>query len=83
MFPMSGSAFAIDALEADHPLIVRYLTKREGVPCVTKHDGSTLPIDRSLAVLHHCVEVIDEGIATQLSEGIRSKLGRLASSHMQ
>jgi hypothetical protein len=83
MFPMSGMAFAIDALEADHPLIVRYLTKREGIPCVTKRDGSTVPIDRSLAVLHHCVEVIDEGIATQFSDGIRSKLGRLASGHMQ
>lgn len=83
MFAMSGSAFAIDALDAEHPLIVRYLTKREGVPCVTKRDGSTIPIDRSLVVLHHCIEVIDEGIATRFSEGIRSKLGRLASGHLQ
>ncbi|TKA44526.1 hypothetical protein B0A55_13775, partial [Friedmanniomyces simplex] len=78
MFPVSGPSFAIDALPADHPLIVRYLTKREGLPCVSKRHGSSMPIDQAFAMLQHCVEVIDEGAATRFSDGIRSKLERLS-----
>lgn len=78
MFPVPGPSFAIDALPPDHPLIVRYLTKREGVPCVTKRDGSQLGIDRSFPILQHCVEVIDEGASSRFSDGIRNKLDRLS-----
>ena len=77
MFPVPGPSFAIDALPADHALIVRYLTKREGVPCVTKRDGSQIGIDHAFTVLQHCIEVIDEGAATRFSDGIRAKLERL------
>ncbi|CAK3988559.1 transcriptional regulator [Lecanosticta acicola] len=76
--PVPGPSFAIDALAADHPLIVRYLTKREGVPCVTKRDGSQMALDRAYPVLQHCIEVIDEGAATRFSDGIRAKLEKLA-----
>jgi hypothetical protein len=72
-----GPSFAIDALTADHPLIVRYLTKREGVPCVTKRDGSQMGLDRAFPVLRHCVELIDEGAATRFSDGVRAKIERL------
>ena len=78
MLSVPGPSFAIDALPADHPLIVRYLTKREGVPCVTKRGGSQMSIDQAFLVLQHCVEVIDEGAATRFSDGIRAKLERLA-----
>lgn len=78
MFSVSGPSFAIDALPADHPLIVRYLTKREGVPCVTKRDGSQMPIDQAFPMLQHCLEVIDEGAVTRFSDGIRAKIERLA-----
>ena len=78
MFPVPGPSFAIDTLPADHPLIVRYLTKREGVPCVTKRDGSQIGIDQPFSVLQHSVEIIDEGASTRFSDGIRAKLERLA-----
>jgi len=78
LFPVPGPSFAIDALPADHPLIVRYLTKREGVPCVSKRDGSQMAIDQAYPMLLHCIETIDEGISTRFSDGIRSKLNRLA-----
>ncbi|GAB7361202.1 hypothetical protein MBLNU230_g1265t1 [Neophaeotheca triangularis] len=78
MFPVAGPSFAIDALPADHPLIVRYLTKREGVPCVTKRDGSQMAIDQAFAVLQHCIEVVDEGASSRFSDGIRGKLERLS-----
>lgn len=78
MFPVTGPSFAIDELAADHPLIVRYLTKREGIPCVTKRDGSQMALDRAFHVLQHCVEVIDESASTRFSDAIKSKLERLS-----
>jgi len=78
MFPVPGPSFAIDALTPEHPLIVRYLTKREGVPNVTRRDGTQLGIDQSSLILQHCVDVIDEGAATRFSQGVRSKLDRLS-----
>lgn len=78
LLPVPGPSFAIDALPADHPLIVRYLTKREGVPCVTKRDGSQISIDHAFIVLRYSIDVIDEGAATRFSDGIRSKLERLS-----
>jgi hypothetical protein len=80
LFPVPGPSFAVDGLLADHPLVVRYLTKREGAPTLSKRDGSQMAIDNGFAVLMHCVEVIDEGVPTNFSDGIRSKLQRLARS---
>lgn len=78
MFPVPGPSFAVDNLPAEHPLISRYLTKREGVPTLTKRDGSQLGMDNAFAVLTHCIDVVDEGYATRFSDGIRGKLERLA-----
>jgi hypothetical protein len=80
MFPVPGPSFAIDTLMPDHPLIVRYLTKREGVPCLTRRDGTQIGIDQALPILHQCVDVIDEGAVTRFSDGIRAKLDGLARS---
>jgi len=78
LFPVPGPSFAVDSLPPDHPLVVRYLTKREGLPTLTKRDGSQIPMDNAFTILSHCVNVIDEGIATRFSDGIRGKLERLA-----
>jgi len=75
-----GPQFAIDALAPDHPLIIRYLTKREGVPCVTRRDGTNVTIDERFSLLRHCIDVIDEGASTRFSDGIRSKLETLSRS---
>ena len=78
LFPVSGPSFAVDALPAEHPLVVRYLTKREGVPTLTKRDGTQIPLDHAFTVLSHCLDVIDDGVATRFTDGIRNKLERLA-----
>ncbi|KAF2429557.1 transcription factor Cmr1 [Tothia fuscella] len=78
LFPVPGPSFAVDSLAPDHPLIIRYLQKREGVPTLTKQGGSQIPLDHAFTILSHCVEVIDEGISTRFSDGIRNKLERLA-----
>jgi len=72
------NSFAIDALPPDHPIVMRYLNQREGTPALTKRDGSFLQLGNPFAVLFHCVDVIGDGVATRFTDGIRSKLERLA-----
>jgi hypothetical protein len=74
----SNVTFAVDGLPAEHPLIIRYLTMRKGIPTLTKRDGSSLTLDHGFTVLSHCIDVIDEGVATRFSDGIRGKLEKLA-----
>ncbi|CAN9155344.1 unnamed protein product [Alternaria alternata] len=74
----SNTAFSVDRLSADHPTILRYMSRREGIPTLTKRDGSPVPLDNGFAVLSHCIDVLDEGVATRFSDGIRSKLEKLA-----
>lgn len=76
-FPQSNT-FAVDGLPAEHPILARYLSRMEGVPTLTKRDGSSIQIDHAYTVLSHCVDVIDEGVATRFSDGIRGKLEKLA-----
>ncbi|KAF2129821.1 transcription factor Cmr1 [Dothidotthia symphoricarpi CBS 119687] len=73
-----NTVFAVDRLPADHPTILRYLTRREGNPTLTKLDGTSVRLDSGFTVLSHCVEILDEGVATRFSDGIRSKLEKLA-----
>lgn len=75
-----GQLLSIDSLTPDHPSILRYLNKGEGIPCLSKKDGSTVTIDHGLPVLNHCIEILDEGASTQFQEGIRNKLDRLMRS---
>jgi hypothetical protein len=75
-----SAAFAVDRLPADHHTILRYMSRREGVPTLTKLDGTPVPLDNGFAVLSHCIEVLDEGVATRFSDGIRSKLDKLTRS---
>ncbi|ORY06005.1 transcription factor Cmr1 [Clohesyomyces aquaticus] len=77
-FQPSRFDVSIDSLPTDHPLIVRYTGRREGVPVLTKRDGSVVHLNNGFHVLSHCTDVIDEGVATRFSDGIRSKLERLA-----
>ncbi|KAJ4324929.1 hypothetical protein N0V94_000983 [Neodidymelliopsis sp. IMI 364377] len=73
-----GAAFPIDRLSADHPTVLRYLSRRDGIPTLTKLDGTPVPLDNGFSVLSHSIDVIDEGVATRFSDGIRSKLEKLA-----
>lgn len=77
-FQPPNAAFSVDRLPAGHQTILRYLSRREGIPTLTKRDGTPVPLDNGFGVLSHCIDVIDEGVATRFSDGIRSKLEKLA-----
>ena len=73
-----GAPFAVDRVSCDHPALLRYITKKEGIPALTRADGSQVFIDNPAVVLQHAVQVTGEGPSTPLSDGIASKLMRLA-----
>lgn len=77
-YQSSNMTFAIDQLPPEHPVINRYLTRREGIPTLTKRDGSPVHLDHNFTVLSHCIDVLDESVATRFSDGIRGKLEKLA-----
>lgn len=72
-----GQSFAIDDLPPEHPLIVRYLKHREGVPMFSKPGGSMVPLNMPENVLRHCIDFIEEDSTMRFTAGIQSKLVRL------
>ncbi|KAH8724592.1 transcription factor Bmr1 [Phaeosphaeriaceae sp. PMI808] len=77
-YQTANSAFPVDRLPSDHPTILRYMSRREGIPAMTKRDGTLVLLDNGFSVLSHFIDIIDEGVATRFSDGIRSKLEKLA-----
>jgi hypothetical protein len=77
-FQPPNSTFPVDRLLSDHQMVLRYLSRKEGIPTLTKLDGAQVSLSDSFAILSYCIDVIDEGVATRFSDGIRSKLERLA-----
>ena len=79
-YQQSSMTVAVDALPPEHPILARYLSRGDGTPTLSKRDGSTIRLDNNYSVLSHCIEVIDEGIATRFSDGIRGKLEKVGRS---
>lgn len=77
---ISGPPVAVDALSPEHPSIVKFLWNGEGVPMLTKRDGSLTGLEGPTAVLAHCIEMLDEGVAQRLSDGIKRKLQTLMAN---
>ncbi|KAF2456248.1 hypothetical protein BDY21DRAFT_58967 [Lineolata rhizophorae] len=77
---IGNDRFPIDAVEPEHPSIVRYLGCREGVATLSKRDGASVSLDSSTSVLSHCLDFLDEEVmATRFTDGIRARLSRLLS----
>jgi hypothetical protein len=77
-YQQSAAIFPVDRLPVENQTIQRYMSRKEGNPTMTKLDGSPVPLNNPFTVLNHCMDVIDEGVATRFSDGIRNKLEKLA-----
>ncbi|KAI9776536.1 MAG: hypothetical protein M1839_009517 [Geoglossum umbratile] len=80
MYTDAGTTLSIDNLPMEHPSIAQYLRARDSVPMLTKRDGTLISLDNPHNVLLHCIEIMEEGVPTRFSEGIRNKLQRLFDS---
>jgi hypothetical protein len=69
--------FAIDALVPEHPSIVQYLRYKEGVPMLSRRDGTLVGMHLPNEVLQHCISILEEDLSTRATEGIMKKLRSL------
>ncbi|KAF2857811.1 hypothetical protein K470DRAFT_252588 [Piedraia hortae CBS 480.64] len=74
ILPSPRQTFAVDTLEPNHPLIVRYRLKHQGTPCLIKRDGSLVPLSEASTV---CLELIEDGTPAGLSQETRMHLEKL------
>ncbi|KAF8856650.1 hypothetical protein BDZ45DRAFT_705611 [Acephala macrosclerotiorum] len=73
-----GQPFAIDSVMPDDPAVVSYLWSGEGVPVLTKGDRHfKLSPDE---ILQYCIELLGQGVALRVSDGIKRKLQDLAKN---
>ncbi|KAH7374165.1 hypothetical protein BKA64DRAFT_688802 [Cadophora sp. MPI-SDFR-AT-0126] len=72
-----GEPFAIDSVMPDDPAIVSYLWSGEGIPVLTNEEGRHFKLSPE-EILNHCIELLDQGVALRVSNGIKRKLQELA-----
>ncbi|TKA82462.1 hypothetical protein B0A49_00062 [Cryomyces minteri] len=76
--PLDENNFAIDGLMPEDTSIVRYLRYKEGVPMLSKRDGTMVSLTASQDVLGHCLDVLNEEESTmRMTEGIEARLARM------
>ncbi|KAH6676570.1 hypothetical protein B0J14DRAFT_356867 [Halenospora varia] len=71
------SFFALDAVTPEHPSVTSYLWNGEGIPVLSRKDGSFTELDQPGKVLQHGSDLLAEGLASRMSDGIKRKLERL------
>jgi len=79
-FPKNGHSveadrpFAIDALSPEDPAIGRYLKYQEGVPMLSRPDGSLISMDVPSNMLKYCIDLLEDDSSMRLADGIKRKL---------
>jgi hypothetical protein len=73
----NGPVFMINGVTPEDPAIKAYTCNLYGIPALMKRDGSFTKLENPDEVLTHCLSLLDEGIPTRFSDGIRRKLQTL------
>ncbi|OWP00293.1 hypothetical protein B2J93_3704 [Marssonina coronariae] len=74
----TGPLLAIDAVMPDDRAAVAYLWNGEGVPVLTSPRGEGHVEIRAEQVLRHCGALLEQGVASRVSDGIKRKLLELS-----
>ena len=75
--PEMDKPFAIDALGPEDASIAQYLRYKEGVPMLSRRDGTLVGMHVPNHVLQHCISILDGDLAMRATEGIMRKLQSL------
>lgn len=70
----SGPVFMMNSVTSDDPSVKTYLANLHGVPAILRRDGTFTQLGNPDDVLTYSLSVLDEGVATRFSDGIRRKL---------
>jgi hypothetical protein len=74
--------FAIDALGPEQTCIEQYLRYKDGVPMLSKRDGTLVSMSVPKNILQHCISILEEDPSTRATEGITRKLKSLLERWM-
>ncbi|KAM0809080.1 putative Transcription factor Pig1p [Seiridium cardinale] len=77
---LSGGPVAIDQVTPEDPTVITYLWNTNGIPILTRLDGTTVSLDHPSEVLGYAVNAIEEGVCCRLSAGIKRKLVALCTN---
>jgi hypothetical protein len=72
--------FPIDNLTPEQEPISRYLKYQEGVPMLSRSNGSLVSMDVPGNVLNHCIDILEEDSSMRLTDGIKRKLRLFAAN---
>jgi len=72
-----GPVFMMNSISPDDPAIKAYVCNTYGTPALLNRDGSFAPLGNRDHVLTHCLTLLDEGVPTRFSDGIKRKLQTL------
>lgn len=76
--PHADTHFTVDNVPPEHNNIIRYLRYKEGIPMLSKRNGTLVGLDEPNNILAHCLDVLHEDESTmRLTEGIKSRLAQL------
>ncbi|KAK8049345.1 hypothetical protein PG994_011075 [Apiospora phragmitis] len=75
-----GNLVAIDQVTPEDPAVIAYLWNGDGIPVLSRGDGSTTNLDKPADVLLYAAKFIEESVSCRLSDGIRRKLLALGSN---
>lgn len=70
----SGDAVPIDQVKPEDTAIISYLWRSQGVPVLSCRDGSAIGLDKPAETLSYAVKILEDGISSRFSDGIRRKL---------
>jgi len=73
----NGPLIMINLVATDDPSIKAYICNFYGVPALWNRDGSYTKLGRPDELLTHCISLLDGGISTRFSDGIRRKLQKV------
>ncbi|RDW91773.1 hypothetical protein BP5796_01167 [Coleophoma crateriformis] len=68
----------LDALQADHPLIETYLSKKKGTPGFSEPNGATVSLEVPGAIILHCARFLGPNPRMTFVRGIQQKLLSMA-----
>ncbi|KAI1327238.1 hypothetical protein F5Y16DRAFT_200999 [Xylariaceae sp. FL0255] len=76
----AGVPVLIDQVIPDDPSMLAYLWDGDGLPVLTRQDGSVAGLDKPADTLDYAVRTLEDGISSRFSDGIRRKLAALRNN---
>ncbi|KAI5857313.1 hypothetical protein GGS23DRAFT_588108 [Durotheca rogersii] len=71
---VSRGPVAIDRVTPEDRSVIAYLWEGQGVPLLTRRDGTHVGLSQSSEILQYAIQMIEEGNGSRLGDGIRRKL---------